>query len=222
MKKNNAITMKQENMKKIKCDLFSKDSALRDRVADFMQKKVWGIILRTRCNAEIKQAENSIAGLEKLMGSIREEHAKASIADLKSQIVSLQEKLATQLEEEAKFAYTEADNEFFKAYQNAETDEQISTAICAWFENYGFDVSESSDFLAMIMRAIAGERKAGAKSIVKSGATNFTLNKRTKGDVMGLFYGKLAEFMLVKGALKPEVIPEDVREAYAPKKKTNK
>lgn len=216
------LVLKQENMKAIKCDLFSKDSSLRDRVADFMNKKVWGITLKARCNIEIKEAENSIAGLSKLMGSVREESAKESIKALEARIIELNTKLEKQLEEEALFAYTEQDNALFKAYQKATNPGEISSAICEWFKSYGFNVSENIDFLAMIMRAIAGERKAGAKAIITSGATNFTHDKRTKGDVMGIFYGKLAEFMLAKGALKPSVIPEDVREYYAPKKKSNK
>lgn len=219
---NKKLVAKQENMKAIKCDLFSKDSSLRDRVADFMSKKVWGITLKARCNIEIKEAEASIAGLSKLMGSVREESAKESIKALEARIIELNTTLEKQLEEEALFAYTEQDNILFKSYKDATTSEEIKNAIIAWFASYDFDVAECADFLDMFLNAIAGERKAGAKAIINSGATNFTLDKRTKGDVMGIFYGKLAEFMLVKGALKPSAIPEDVREYYAPKKKSNK
>lgn len=223
MKKMSAVAVaKQENLKKVKVDLFQKDPAFRNRVADFMQKKVWGITLRVRAMAEIKEAEASILGLEKLMGSVREEHAKESIKALNEKINAEREKLNKQLEEEAMFVWTEQDNAFFKAYQNAVNTGEIRKGMLEWFNHYGLDVSNNDDFVALLMNAISGERKANTRTVVRSNATEFTMSKRTKTDVMMIFYGKLAEVMLAKGALKAEVIPEDVREAYAPKKKTNK
>ena len=219
----NNVAMKFDDLRKIKCDLFSKDPALRERVADYMQKKVWGITLRTRCKTEIAKCEQGILALQKLEGSIRQDSARESINELKIQILNLQDKLAKTLAEEATFAYSDADNEFYKSYKNASTQAQLYTAIVTWFDSYGFDVSKDASFVFMIINAISGERKANSSTIIRSEGQLFTLAKRSKGDVMYIFYGKVAEFMLAKGVLKPTVIPEDVREYYAPKKaKKNK
>ena len=72
--------------------------------------------------------------------------------------------------------------------------------------------------MSNITKAIAGHRNATSRTVIKSGATQFTMNKRTKTDVMKLFYGTIAEYSLAKGALKPTKIPADIVEAYAPKK----
>lgn len=72
-----------------------------------------------------------------------------------------------------------------------------------------------------ILSAIKGEKAANGRTIIKSGATQFT-QKRSKGDVLKVFYGKLAEHMLAAGTLKAQEIPEDVKKAYAKKGKKSK
>lgn len=213
--KNNKINKKFEN---IKVDLFQKDSSMRERVSDFMNKKIWGITLRTRYKKEVAECNTSIEGLQKLLGSIQEEHAKESIKALSAKVEELTTKLSKQMTEEARFEFTDADNQLYLDYKKSENAGQVRVAILKWFKTYNLDVRDNDAFVAMFMTALAGERKASAKTIVCSEATRFTNSKRTKNDILTVFYGKLSEIMLEKGALKASVIPEDVREFYCPKK----
>lgn len=217
--KNNEFKTTQENMRKIKCDLCSKDPALRNRVADYMQKKIWGITLKARCKKEIQEKENAILALQKLEGSIKQDSAKETINELRIQILDLENALAKQIEKEATFAYTEYDIELYSSYKSATTDAQIYSALAKWFANYGFDVSKNAVFIKMFQNAIAGERRASASVIIRSEGQQFTVSKRSKSDMLNIFYSKLSEFMLVKNVLSAETIPADIREYYAPKKK---
>ena len=205
-----------------KVDLFQADKAMSERVAEFMRTKVWGITLKARCKAEIAKAEASIEGLRNLDGSVLADKGKDSIIALEAHITELNTKLAEQLKEEATFDLTENDKTFYKAYKDATTESEVVEAIIAWFAAYHLEVTKDSDIIALIAGAISGAKRASAKTIVNSGATQFVESKRTKTDIIGLFYGVLAERMLEVGTLKATEIQEDVREFSAPKKKVKK
>lgn len=206
-------------MKKI--DMFQADRAMAERVADYMTKKVWGITLRKRLSLDIKKLEDSIQGLENCRGSIIGTNVDEAIANIRTQIDEKKKKVAKQIADEARFEWCKADDIFYKAYKNAETKAQIYTAIEAWFAEYNLGVAQT-DFEFALMDAISGERNATATQIIRSGATKFTVEKRTKNDILRIFYGKLSEKMLEVGTLKPATIPEDIRDAYAPKKRNKK
>lgn len=205
-----------------KTDLFKANREMSTRVAEFMRTKVWGITLKARCQKEVKEAQTSIEGLKKLNGSILAEEGKKSILALEARITELNDALAKQLEEEAKFEYTQNDKDFYTAYKNATDITGVAHAIIDWFKVYGLEVTGDNDIVISIMDAISGKKKASAKVVINSGATKFVDEKRTKGDVLGLLYGTLAERMLEVGTLKPVEIQSDVREFYAPKQKKEK
>lgn len=205
-----------------KTDLFKADKAMSGRAAEFMRTKVWGITLKARCKAEIAKAEASIEGLRNLDGSVLGNKGKDSIMALEAHITELNNKLTEQLKEEATFELTENDKTFYKSYKEAENESAVINAIIAWFGAYNLTVTGDNDIVISILEAISGKKRASAKVIINSGATKFVENKRTKTDVIGLFYGTLAERMLEVGTLKAEAIQEDVREFYAPKKKSKK
>jgi len=205
-----------------KTDLFKANKGMSTRVEDFMRTKVWGITLKARCKAEIEKAQASIEGLKNLDGSVLADKGEESIKALESHIFELQEKLANQLKEEATFELTENDKNLYKAYKEAESADAVINAITEWFAAYELKVTGENDIVVAILDAISGKKRAGAKVIINSGATKFVEDKRTKTDVIGLFYGTLAERMLEVGTLKATAIQEDVREFYAPKKKDKK
>lgn len=205
-----------------KTDLFQADRAMSERVAEFMRIRVWGITLKARCKKEIDDIKSGITGLEKLKGSALWENTKDEIVALYDQIDTLKENLDKQVEEEATFKYTETDNTFYNSYKKAEDNSGVEKAISEWFRHYNLEVTGENDIVASIMVAISGKKKASASVVINSQAKCFVEEKRTKGDVMSLFYGTLAERMLEVGTLKPTAIQEDVREMYAPKKKTKK
>ena len=205
-----------------KTDLFKADKAMSERVAEFMRTKVWGITLKARFKKEEETILASIEGLKKLDGSVLADKGKDSISALEDKLDELAEKLENQLKEEAKFDFTDNDKNFYKGYKSATTEEEIAGAICAWFKTYGLEVTPENDIVVAIFNAISGSKKASATTVIRSGATKFVDDKRSKGDVIGLFYGVLAERMLEVGTLKATEIQEDVREFYAPKKKAKK
>lgn len=207
--------------KTMNVDLFQADKAMGERVADFMQKKVWGITLQYRYKKEVETITASIEGLRKLEGSILQNQTEENIKALENRIVELTEALKKQKEEEATFSFTEADNTLFKEYDKATTNVMIYTAIVKWFKVYGLDV-DGTLFIQSMMDAIGGKQPENNKGIIRSGATKFNAEKRKKANFMKVFYGELAEAMLKAGTLKPTAIPEDVREFYAPKKKDKK
>lgn len=213
---------KRYNMKKtMNVDLFQADKAMGERVADFMQKKVWGITLTARYKKDVETIEKSIEGLRKLEGSILQNQTEENVKALEARIVELKAALDKQKEEEATFTYTDADLALYEAYKKATTNAMIYNGIVKWFSNYHLDV-DGTMFIQNIMAAISGKQPENNKGIIRSGATKFNSEKRTKTNFLKVFYGELAEAMLKAGTLKPTAIPEDVREFYAPKKKDKK
>lgn len=205
-----------------KTDLFKADKAMSERVAEFMRTKVWGITLKARFKKETEETLASIEGLKKLDGSVLADKGKESIEALENHLVELEEKVSKQLKEEAKFDYVDNDKTFYKSYKDAENDEEVINAIIGWFATYNLTVTKDNDIVISIFDAISGKKRASASAIIRSNATKFVENKRTKTDVIGLLYGTLSERMLEVGTLKPTAIQDDVREFYAPKKKSNK
>lgn len=207
--------MKYQNV-----DLFKADKAMSDRVAEFMQKKVWGITLATRYKKDVEDCEATISGLEKLKGSILAKSADEDILAVQQRMADLKAKFDKQKEEEASFEYSKEDTALYKSYKSATTMAMVHTAIEAWFRVYGLEVAGST-LINEIVSAVSGEKFTTNRTIVNSGATVFT-GKRPKSDFLKVFYGKLSEKMLEAGTLKATAIPEDIQEYYAPKKKEGK
>lgn len=204
-----------------KVDLYQANKTMSVRVADYMNKKVWGIALKTRYRQTIDQLTQSIEAQEKLRGSIFGDECDTLITTMTAQIEQTKKKLAEELEKDATFTWDDNDKKFYKAYEKATTQAQVYRAVQCWFEAYGL-FTDDANFIHDLMATFAGSKKASNKTIIRSEATQFTEDKRSKGDVLALFYGRLAEIMLEKGTLKPAAIPEDIREFYAPKKKASK
>lgn len=203
-----------------KVDMFQASKEMGTRVSEFMRTQVWGITLRTRLRKEVEGLEAKIGNLETLKGSILDDGDKLKVLaeQYQSEIEEKKEKVAQQIEDEATFTFTKADNEFFSAYKKADSRSGVGEAIKGWTETYNLKLDDT-DFLEVLVEAISGSSRLGASGIIRSGATKFTKDKRSKKDVLIVLYGKLAEKMLAVGTLKPEQIPEDIRKAYAPKKK---
>ena len=212
-------------MKNKKVDLFKASKDMSERVSDYMNKKVWGIVLKTRYQIELGKAENRkdfwTSENDRIKAETGENKYAQEIENVKAEIVSLQAKYDHQRQKEATFAYTDADKTFYKLYEKADNKEAVLKAIRQWFAPYKLVDIEGSTLEESIFDAITGDRRASARTIVNSGATKFT-QKRSKNDVLGLFYGRLSELMLEAGTLKPSEIPEDVRDQFAPKKKAKK
>lgn len=212
-----------------KVDMYKASKEMSTRVSDFMNKNVWGITLKTRYQQQLKKAEDQLTfwkeANEKAKGSVMDGKYDEEVKNAENAIPVLQEKYEDQRKKEATFEFTDADKTFFKEYSNADSKEDMQKALYNWFSHYELteDILSGSDLESNILNAIRGERKGSAKTIIQSGATQFT-QKRTRNDILTVFYGKLSEYMLSAGTLKATEIPEDVRDIYAPKKnkKNNK
>lgn len=205
-----------------KVDMFKADKKFSTRVTEYMHARVWGIVYKKRLEVELAEYDRKLA----IAREISEDEATSTIlskedaerlavkyAELKEQV---ENKYAKLVEENAKFEYTEYDKAFYKTY-SADGDNRAK-AVTDFCSAYKLEVKDTN-MLEDIVSAIGGARKASAGQVVRSNATKFTDAKRTKSDVLNILYGRIAEYMLKAGTIKPEAIPEDIRAAFAPKKK---
>lgn len=218
-------------------DFYKFDKGMATRVSEFMNATIWGDVVRSQARAEIKRCNANIDAYTKQIidqpnGSTRIEELKNKLISAKSELETAQNELSEKLAEKAKFEYTSYDKAFYKAYEKATNENELSNAILDWIESIGGLRIEISDtiildktnygFVGLFRKAIGGESKGTTRTRIQSGGTVFNNAKRKKTEVLYLMYGKLAELMLIKGTLKPTEIPESVREMYAPKKATKK
>lgn len=200
-----------------KVNLFDASKTMAERVGAFMRVKVWGITLKARLDAKIADAETKIDNLKEIALSTGKDYSD-DIDILESTIVVAKAEYEKAVEEGEKFELTENDKAFYKKYKNGE----VVDGMIEWFAFYGLEVDDKTELVQELCESLKGARKLGGRAIVRANAEKFTDNVRTKNDVLTVFYGRLAEKMMVAGTLKAEAIPEDVREMYAPKKKNKK
>lgn len=195
-------------------DMFSASKEMSERVAKFMRVKVWGVTLKARLEKSMKDFDvriDAMKGLEKDTGIDYTEVIEQIKAVAKKAKVDYKKAV----EEAESFDYTSADLQLYADYK----DGSLVDGIISWCDKYDLVVDENTQLVQDLVKALGGARALGGRAIVRANAEKFTDNTRTKNDVLKVFYGKLAEAMMHAGTLKPEAIPEDVREMYAIKKK---
>lgn len=202
-----------------KVNLFDASKEMSERVAQFMRVKVWNVTLKARLEKTVKDCEAKIETLKEIGPSVGKDFSE-EITTLSGLVDQAKKDYDKALKEAEKFEYTDNDKTFYKLY--ADSDKDTIKAIIHWFEKYNLEVDEDTNIVLDIFSAISGARKLGGRQIVRANAEKFTDDVRTKTDVLTIFYGRLAEAMMQAGTLKPEAIPEDVREFYAPKKNSKK
>lgn len=212
--------MSKKGQNNTKVNWYQASKELAERVVEFGDAKLWGIILRTQANNKINAINTKIENLDCLKGSILDDGEKLQLmqAEYESEIEQIKDELEEQLEKSAKFEVSANDSKFYKAYKDAKDDKAVKDALVEWVKYYGVDCTGTKD-LDMLCVAISGARRLGAGGVVRSNGTKFTSDKRTKMDVLGLLYGKLCEMLVGAGTIKLTQIPEDVRAQYAKKTK---
>lgn len=197
-----------------KIDMFKASKEMSVRVADFMRVRVYGATLQTRYKKEMSEIEEKIEKTPELLkGSIFADKIDEVISGLVLQKEEISAKYKALREEAEKFVFTDADNAFYKEYKSG----NVKEGLLAWGKAYNLDLADT-DFLGVLTVGISGLKNANARTIVTSGAKEFT-SIRKKGDILKVMYGLLAEKMLAVGTLKPESIPEDVVAYYKKKSK---
>lgn len=203
-----------------KVDLFAADKAMSTRVADFMRIKVWNITLKARLEKAKADAEIRLENCEALKGQTTKDPAMydAMIEDIIAIRDKAQADYDAAVKDGEKFAYTEQDKALYKAYKDGKTVD----GLVEWFGFYGLEVDAETGLVQTLVNAFGGSKALSGRGVVRSNAEQFTKDLRGRDDILKVFYGKLAEAMMKAGTLKPEAIPEDVRDYYAPKKANKK
>ena len=207
-----------------KANLFSAEKRMAERVENFMYCNVWKSVINTRYKVESDKIQAKLLFQFDAFtkASIDErEPIQEAINALQKELATLADKKKSQLERETTFDWTLNDNNFYGMYKAAENTLEVRKAIRQWFAAYALVDIEGTTLENDILESIKGEKAANGRTIIKSGATKFT-QKRSKSDVLNVFYGKLAEHMLAAGTLKAQEIPEDVKKHYAKKGKKSK
>ncbi len=207
-----------------KINLFNAEKRMSERVENFMYCNVWKTVINTRYKVESDKIQAKLLfqfdAFAKATNNERDS-IQEKINVLQKELTTLADKKKEQLERETTFEYTQNDNNFYIMYKAAENTLEVRKAIRQWFAAYALVEIDGTTLENDILEAIKGEKAANGRTIIKSGATQFT-QKRSKSDVLKVFYGKLSEHMLAAGTLKAQEIPEDVRMAHAKKSKKSK
>ena len=201
-----------------KVDMFKADKTFAARVCEYMHARVWGIVYKKRLQVELEELDRKIAILDEMSKDGTEIMTADELKEAQERYASLKEeatkKYQKKVEEDATFAYSEHDNAFFKTY--SKDGDHREEAVIDFCEAYGLQVQDTT-MLDDIVSALGGARKASATTIIRSKAKTFTLDKRSKGDILNILYGRIAEYMIKAGTIKPQSIPDDIRQAYAKK-----
>lgn len=201
--------------KKTKGNLFVADKTMGARVADYMRIKVYNVVWETRYKRDVQAIQKKIeTAPEMLKGSIYEDKLPELIKGYEAELVEAKKKLDAKKAENEKFKFTEGDLAVYECYKNGG---DMAKALTKWFEAYHMPVADTK-LLDDLLDAISGKRQATNKTIVQSGAKQFT-DIRSKNDVLRTLYCTLADKMLAAGTLKAEWLPSDIVDFYAPKKK---
>lgn len=203
--------MSKVNMKKA-------DRALALRVSDFATFYMSKITDSKRHSQVISGLNATIKGLQNSLQSALPSDGVESAIEVQRKLIEEENaRYAKVLEDKAKWVWYEEDVELYKAISKGEG---VRDAVISWLNSWGLDdVNKDTNLVQDIVSAIGGKRFAGARTIVNSGATTWTAS-RTKADVLKVTYAVVIEYMVKAHTLQPVAIPEDIREAFAPKKKS--
>ena len=210
-----------------KANMFKADREMAVRVADFATFYISRITDSRRHANLIKSIDGTIKGLNNSLGSALDKDA--ALAAIEGELALKDAENARYkkaCEDRAKWVWAEEDVELYKAISaynssmnpSTEQTEAVQKAVIAWFKAWGLTTDKDTNLVKDIVRATGGLRMASGKTVVNSGAETWTAS-RTKADVLKVAYAVTLQYMIKAGTVKPAAIPDDIREAFAPKKK---
>ena len=203
-----------------KINMATADRALAVRVSEFATFYMSKIADAKRHSMAVKGIEDTIKGLNNALGSALDKDT--TIAAINAQMTLLEQenqRYAQLIEKKAKWVWYEEDLDLYEAIKKGEG---VRDAVIAWLQAWGLeDVDRHTNLVRDMVDAVGGKRFGSARTIVNSGATTWTAS-RTKADVLKVAYAVVIEYMVAASTIKAVDIPEDIREAFAPKKKSAK
>jgi len=201
-----------------KVDMYRANKEMTERIAQYMRVKVTGATLQTRYKREIGEWQAKIDNAPKMLeGSVLADRLPEILDEYAAKIEEIKAKYDKLREEAEKFTLCSADGDFYKLYKQG----KIEEGLIAWGKAWGLEL-EGTDFLGVLKYAVAGLKQASARTIITSGATEFT-QLRNKGDVLKTIYALFAEKCVAIGFLQAEKLEDDVVSYYKkPSKKSAK
>ena len=210
-----------------KINMFKADRAMAARVEDFATLYISKITDSKRHSSLIKSIDGTIKGLNNSLGSALDKETAVTAVEAQIALKDAENaRYKKACEDRAKWVWAEEDVELYKAISaynssmnpSAEQTETVENAVIAWFSAWGLETDKNTNIIKDIVRATGGLKIATSRVIVNSGAETWT-SARTKADVLKVAYAVTLQYMIKAGTVKPAAIPDDIREAFAPKKK---
>ena len=197
----------------VKVDLFKADKSMSGRVEEYVKCRILRKAIMKQYEGQIKAIDDSIANLEKLVGSVLEETIptkKAEYLVARNDIIAKRDE---QITKEATFEYTKADTIFKKSLKGLSmNDSKIEEEVITWFKNYNLDVT-NSELLADIVKAIGG--KEDFNRLVDSDGLDGVAVDNNRA--LSMLYWVAFRHMATVGTIKPAQIPEIIRDNFGKK-----
>lgn len=199
-----------------KINWFDANRSMSVAVADFMKCFVWKREIHEKYAREIASVETSLAGLEKLQGSIYTDKLPEMRTALLAKIAELEKEESNQVALEGTYVLTEEDKKLKKALSDYARGKDVDTvgALVVWFKYHGLEVANDNPIIEEIFSA-AGERLHVKNLVVSGGKTATTFNAT---NCFKMVFAKCYEHMVNAGTIKATQIPPIIAEKYAPKK----
>lgn len=191
---------------------------MNERVSEYATVCLSGITLKVRFNKAVEKLSNSIKVLETLKeeSAISADSLDKEIDERRNEIEKLTNDHKEAMKKKARFVYTAEDYDLFDAFKAGE---DLAEAFVTWADAWSLDL-RNTGLLKDLVNGVSGKQgKASARTIINTEFGTMTKDRNMR-NFLDIAYGIMCEECVKKG-LKMD-IPDDVRAAYAPKKKADK
>lgn len=198
-------------------DFFCANRELSDRVSEFFRCVLRKKEINLEYSNKIAELQNSVENLEKLAGSIMADQIPALKQAAYDQLQTFESDRKKLIEEQTTFEYTQADKDFKKAMSKNPAADDVMEEVGKWFDNYGLNVRDTF-FMEEVCSTFG--MKIDYKTMVDNNGKRVL--KVDANNALKNMYACAYEHMVEVGTIKSAQIPELVRKAYMPKKKSKK
>lgn len=198
-------------------DFFQSARTLSTRTSEFFRVVIKKAELNTIYSAKINDNNNSIASIDDMLtNGTNINVSKEDLLKMRENYVTLNEGLKLEwdklLTEQATFSYNEYDKAFKKAMKNAETINDVKTAVREFYKAYKLTV-DNTTFETAVLESIG--KKINTKKLVKSNGTKATVYD--VANALKNLYAVGFEWMVEAGTIKSADIPTVLVDKYSKK-----
>lgn len=200
-----------------KVDFFQSARTLSTRTSEFFRVVIKKAELNTIYSAKINDNNNSIASIDDMLtNGTNINVSKEDLLKMRENYVTLNDGLKLEwdklLTEQATFSYNEHDKAFKKAMKNAETLDEVKTAVREFYKAYKLTV-DNTTFETAVLESIG--KKINTKKLVKSNGTKATVYD--VANALKNLYAVGFEWMVEAGTIKSADIPTVLVDKYSKK-----